>query len=195
MEIGKRLGAENYVFWGGREGYENLWVTDMKREQEHMAKFFHMCADYAGAELGEELERVVHLGERVVHRVGVLAVPRALGGAIAEGVGERRVEGVAVRRRLRLCRGAAQALPRDRQAPGRRELRVLGRPRRGDADLVLVGVACEVGVVAFEVELEDVDQVVGTQEIACRGRVEVVLVRRRFLGLSTRSKRTCNPPA
>ena len=47
LEIGKRLGAENYVFWGGREGYENLWVTDMKREQEHMAKFFHMCADYA----------------------------------------------------------------------------------------------------------------------------------------------------
>ncbi|PAU68344.1 xylose isomerase [Bifidobacterium criceti] len=47
LEIGKRLGAENYVFWGGREGYENLWVTDMKREQEHMARFFHMCADYA----------------------------------------------------------------------------------------------------------------------------------------------------
>ena len=42
QRIGKRLGAENYVFWGGREGYENLWVTDMKREQEHMAKFFHM---------------------------------------------------------------------------------------------------------------------------------------------------------
>ena len=43
----KRLGAENYVFWGGREGYENLWNTQMKREQEHMAKFFHMCHDYA----------------------------------------------------------------------------------------------------------------------------------------------------
>ena len=47
LEIGKRLGAENYVFWGGREGYENLWNTQMKREQEHMAKFFHMCHDYA----------------------------------------------------------------------------------------------------------------------------------------------------
>ena len=46
-EIAKRLGAENYVFWGGREGYENLWNTQMKREQEHMAKFFHMCHDYA----------------------------------------------------------------------------------------------------------------------------------------------------
>jgi len=47
LEIGKRLGAENYVFWGGREGYENLWNTQMKREQEHVAKLFHMCADYA----------------------------------------------------------------------------------------------------------------------------------------------------
>ena len=53
-----------------------------------------MEAEVLGAELGEELERVVHLGERVVHRVGVLAVPRALGGAVTEGVGERRVEGV-----------------------------------------------------------------------------------------------------
>ena len=47
LEIAKRLGAENYVFWGGREGYENLWNTQMKREQEHMAKFFHMFHDYA----------------------------------------------------------------------------------------------------------------------------------------------------
>ena len=47
LEIAKRLGAENYVFWGGREGYENLWNTQMKREQAHMAKFFHMCHEYA----------------------------------------------------------------------------------------------------------------------------------------------------
>ena len=47
LEIAKRLGAENYVFWGGREGYENMWNTQMKREQEHMAKFFHMCHEYA----------------------------------------------------------------------------------------------------------------------------------------------------
>ena len=38
LEIAKRLGAENYVFWGGREGYENLWNTQMKREQEHLDK-------------------------------------------------------------------------------------------------------------------------------------------------------------
>ena len=43
LEIGKRLGAENYVFWGGREGYENLWNTEMKRETDHIAKFF-TCA-------------------------------------------------------------------------------------------------------------------------------------------------------
>lgn len=47
LEIGKRVGAENYVFWGGREGYESLWNTDMKREQEHAARFFHMAKDYA----------------------------------------------------------------------------------------------------------------------------------------------------
>ena len=47
LQIAKRLGAENYVFWGGREGYENLWNTQMQREQEHMAKFFHMCHEYA----------------------------------------------------------------------------------------------------------------------------------------------------
>ena len=35
------------MFWGGREGYENLWNTQMKREQAHMAKFFHMCHEYA----------------------------------------------------------------------------------------------------------------------------------------------------
>ena len=32
------LGGENYVFWGGREGYMTLLNTDMKREQEHMAQ-------------------------------------------------------------------------------------------------------------------------------------------------------------
>lgn len=47
LEIGKRVGAENYVFWGGREGYESLWNTNMKMEQEHAAEFFHMAKDYA----------------------------------------------------------------------------------------------------------------------------------------------------
>jgi len=41
------LGGENYVFWGGREGYMSLLNTDMKREQEHLARFLHMSKDYA----------------------------------------------------------------------------------------------------------------------------------------------------
>src|SRR5476651_549708 len=41
------LGGENYVFWGGREGYMTLLNTDMKREQEHFAQFLHKSIDYA----------------------------------------------------------------------------------------------------------------------------------------------------
>lgn len=40
------LGGSNYVFWGGREGYLSLLNTDMKREQEHLARFLHMARDY-----------------------------------------------------------------------------------------------------------------------------------------------------
>lgn len=41
------LGGANYVFWGGREGYMTLLNTNMKREQEHLAKFLHTAKDYA----------------------------------------------------------------------------------------------------------------------------------------------------
>lgn len=47
MEVTHRLGGENYVFWGGREGYMNLFNTDMKRELDHLAKFMHMAVDHA----------------------------------------------------------------------------------------------------------------------------------------------------
>jgi xylose isomerase len=47
LEVTHRLGGQNYVFWGGREGYQNLYNTDMKRELDHLAKFFHMAVDYA----------------------------------------------------------------------------------------------------------------------------------------------------
>ncbi|MCP4080795.1 MAG: xylose isomerase [Planctomycetaceae bacterium] len=47
IEVTKRLGGENYVFWGGREGYQNLWNTDMQRELENLGRFFHMAVDYA----------------------------------------------------------------------------------------------------------------------------------------------------
>ena len=40
------LGGENYVFWGGREGYMSLLNTNLKREKEHLAKFLHTAKDY-----------------------------------------------------------------------------------------------------------------------------------------------------
>ena len=42
-----KLGGENYVFWGGREGYMSLLNTDMKRELDHLAQFLHQAKDYA----------------------------------------------------------------------------------------------------------------------------------------------------
>ncbi|MDP2138455.1 MAG: xylose isomerase, partial [Candidatus Didemnitutus sp.] len=47
LEVTKELGGENYVFWGGREGYETLLNTDLKREQEHLARFLHLAVAYA----------------------------------------------------------------------------------------------------------------------------------------------------
>ncbi len=41
------LGGENYVFWGGREGYMSLLNSNMKREKEHFARFLHTAKDYA----------------------------------------------------------------------------------------------------------------------------------------------------
>ncbi|WP_407402902.1 xylose isomerase [Chryseobacterium sp.] len=41
------LGGENYVFWGGREGYMSLLNTDMKREKDHLAQFLTVARDYA----------------------------------------------------------------------------------------------------------------------------------------------------
>jgi len=47
LEATLELGGENYVFWGGREGYETLLNTDLKREQDHLARFLHLAVDYA----------------------------------------------------------------------------------------------------------------------------------------------------
>ena len=47
LEVTKELGGVNYVFWGGREGYQNLWNTDLKREMDHFARFMHMAVEYA----------------------------------------------------------------------------------------------------------------------------------------------------
>jgi xylose isomerase len=46
LEVTKELGGENYVFWGGREGYVTPYNTDLKRELDHFARFLHMAVDY-----------------------------------------------------------------------------------------------------------------------------------------------------
>ncbi len=47
IEVTKDLGGEGYTFWGGREGYQNLYNTDIKREMDHLGAFLNMAVDYA----------------------------------------------------------------------------------------------------------------------------------------------------
>eukprot|EP00898_Chlorokybus_atmophyticus_P007103 jgi/Chlat1/7394/Chrsp6S00592 len=46
MEITHELGGENFVFWGGREGYSSLLNTDLQKELDHMALFLRLALDY-----------------------------------------------------------------------------------------------------------------------------------------------------
>ena len=46
LEVTHELGGAGYTFWGGREGYMTLLNTDMKREQEHLARFLHLAVAY-----------------------------------------------------------------------------------------------------------------------------------------------------
>jgi xylose isomerase len=46
LEVTLELGGEGYVFWGGREGYQSLLNTDMKRELDHLGVFMQMAVDY-----------------------------------------------------------------------------------------------------------------------------------------------------
>ena len=46
MEVTHELGGEGYTFWGGREGYMTLLNTDLKREQEHLARLLHLAVAY-----------------------------------------------------------------------------------------------------------------------------------------------------
>jgi xylose isomerase len=46
LEVTKELGGVNYVFWGGREGYHNLYNTDLRREFDHLAKFLSLAVEY-----------------------------------------------------------------------------------------------------------------------------------------------------
>ncbi|HLB56887.1 MAG TPA: xylose isomerase [Coxiellaceae bacterium] len=46
MDVTKQLGGENYVLWGGREGYDTLLNTDLKKELEQYARFLHLVVEY-----------------------------------------------------------------------------------------------------------------------------------------------------
>ena len=61
LDISKKLGGENYVFWGGREGYESLLNTDMKLEQDNIARLFKMAIAY---------------GEKINHKPQFLIEPK-----------------------------------------------------------------------------------------------------------------------
>jgi len=53
LEVTKRLGGTNYVLWGGREGYDTLLNTDLRREGEQLARFLHLVAEHK-AKIGFE---------------------------------------------------------------------------------------------------------------------------------------------
>ncbi|XP_062394910.1 uncharacterized protein LOC134082893 isoform X1 [Sardina pilchardus] len=46
LDVAKKLGAENFVFWGGREGFLSIYNTDVAAELKHMANFFKMAVAY-----------------------------------------------------------------------------------------------------------------------------------------------------
>ncbi|MDH6365338.1 xylose isomerase [Enterococcus sp. PF1-24] len=63
LDISKKLNGENYVFWGGREGYETLLNTDMAFEQENIARLFKMAVAY---------------GEKIGHKPQFLIEPKPM---------------------------------------------------------------------------------------------------------------------
>ena len=63
LDISKKLGGANYVFWGGREGYESLLNTDMKFEQDNIARLFKMAVAY---------------GEKIGHKPQFLIEPKPM---------------------------------------------------------------------------------------------------------------------
>jgi xylose isomerase len=46
LEVTQRLGGQNYVLWGGREGYDTLLNTDLRREGAQLARFLHLVAEH-----------------------------------------------------------------------------------------------------------------------------------------------------
>ncbi|MCL1935201.1 MAG: xylose isomerase [Defluviitaleaceae bacterium] len=58
LDICKKLNAKNYVFWGGREGYETLLNTDMELELNNLARLYKMAISYA-KEIGHEVQFLI----------------------------------------------------------------------------------------------------------------------------------------
>jgi len=58
MEVTHRLGGENYVFWGGREGFQSILNTNVRRELDHMARFLHMAVEHKKA-LGAKYQLLI----------------------------------------------------------------------------------------------------------------------------------------
>ena len=58
LDVGHKLGGENHVFWGGREGYQSTLNTNARRELDHMAAFLHMVVDYK-AEIGVDAQCLI----------------------------------------------------------------------------------------------------------------------------------------
>ena len=54
LEVAHKLGAENYVFWGGREGFQTLLNTDLNQEMHNMANFFRMVVGEQSEQLTRE---------------------------------------------------------------------------------------------------------------------------------------------
>ncbi|MDA3039952.1 MAG: xylose isomerase, partial [Actinomycetota bacterium] len=49
LEVTHRLGGANYVLWGGREGYDTILNTDLRREREQLARFLHLVVEHKHA--------------------------------------------------------------------------------------------------------------------------------------------------
>ena len=54
MDVTRQLGGENYVLWGGREGYDTLLNTDLRRERAQLGRFMQLVADYKKSRKHEE---------------------------------------------------------------------------------------------------------------------------------------------
>ncbi len=127
MTATKRLGGENYVLWGGREGYDTLLNTDMRRELDQLGRFFNMVIEHKHA-IGFEGTILIEPKpfEPTKHQYDydvatVLLLPAAVRPR-ERGQGEHRGEPRHARRpRLR---------PRDRHGVRRGDLRVDRRQRR-----------------------------------------------------------------